>query len=351
MLTSAVSDLMKFFTPSLALLFGFLVFSGCSGPQQDKDIRGNPEKPLDKIEELSEKISQDTTNATLYGERAKLYLGKKMANEALRDLRKAILIDPGQADNYLTLSDAYLMMGKLPNCLEALQKAERLDPKDNEAVLKLAEVYLIMEDYDNTFAYVKKALSLDTKNPRAYFIRGYALMEKGDTVSAIRNMQNAFDQDPHYYEAAVQLGLLYSYHHDPLAEEYYKTAIGIDPNKDAAYYLLGLYYQETGKMTEAVDTYDKLLTIDPEFKEAYYNIGYIDLVHFQDFKHAAEYFTKAIQQDPQYLDAWFNRGYSYELSGNYQDARKDYQKALQIKPNYDRAVEGLNRLDKLENQK
>jgi len=135
---------------------------------------------------------------------------------------------------------------------------------------------------------------------------------------------------------------------NPLAVGYLQTATLIDPNRGEAYYLLGMAYQEQENIPRAVETYEKLLVISPDFKEAHYNLGYINLVYINDFDAAIRYFTQAAALDPMYTDAFFNRGYSYELLGDYDHARKDYQKALELFPNYDRSILGLNRLDSIQ---
>jgi tetratricopeptide (TPR) repeat protein len=329
------------------LLSAALLISGCRGRNVQKQVTAGEQTAIDAVQELTGKISKDTSDAALYHERARLLLDRHDPNAALGDLRRAIDLEPDNSDLYVTLADAYMQIGKLPNCLEALQKAEKLNPSNNETLLKMAEVYLVLQDYPATYNYVKKALELDTRNPRAYFIRGYALMETGDTAAAVRNIQNALEQDQQYYEAAVQLGMLYASAKSALAEQYFRNAIDIDPNRDAAYYLLGMFYQEQERMDQAVEAYSHLVVVNSQFKEGYYNLGYINLVHYQDFKKAAELFTHAIDIDQKYLDAWFNRGYSYELAGDFERARRDYLKAMEIFPNYDRAIEGLNRLDDL----
>jgi tetratricopeptide (TPR) repeat protein len=42
------------------------------------------------------------------------------------------------------------------------------------------------------------------------------------------------------------------------------------------------------------------------------------------------------------LEYYYNRGFSYELMGKFKMAELDYRKALEILPNYDLAVQGLN---------
>ena len=110
--------------------------------------------------------------------------------------------------------------------------------------------------------------------------------------------------------------------------------------------MLGMFYQETAHYEKAIETYQTLIRTDPSFREAPYNIGYIYLVYLKDFAKAIPFFTASLERDPQFYQALFNRGYAYELSGDYKNAADDYQRSLKIKVNYDKAVEGLNRLDK-----
>ncbi|NTV84717.1 MAG: tetratricopeptide repeat protein, partial [Bacteroidales bacterium] len=337
---------------SLSRLWVFLIFLGIlvSSCQQVVEKKMTDEQPKKdsvniEIETLNDQIYKDSLNPENYYQRSLYYIDKKEINHALSDIGKAIALNDKDADYFVALSDIYLAMGKIPNCLEALKKAEELDPKNNDALLKLAEVYLILKDYQNTFGYTKKALDHDLINPVAYFIRGYAYMEQGDTALAIKSYQAAADQDQQYYAAFIELGVLYAALKNPVAAGYFKTAINIDPNRGEAYYLLGMVYQEQEIIPKAIETYEKLLIISPGYKEAHYNMGYINLVYINDFETAIRYFSQAISLDPKYTDAYFNRGYSYELAGDLVNARKDYLKSLEITPNYERSIIGLNRLD------
>lgn len=300
-----------------------------------------------QLDDLNRKISADSLNPELYYQRSLHYLSLQDINTALSDINRAIQLKDDRADFYVALSDIYLASGRIKNCIEALNRAETLDPRHNDALLKLAEVYLLLQDYQKAFHYTKTALDNDRMNPVAHFIRGYAYLELGDTSLAVKNFQLAADQDQQYYKAYVQLGILYSVLKDPLAVGYLQTATMIEPNRPEAYYLLGMAYQDQENIPKAIETYQKLLTISPGYKEAYYNQGYLQLVYVNDFEAAVELFTRAIELDPNYTDAYFNRGYSYELMGNLDGARHDYLKALEIYPNYEKPVLGLNRLDSI----
>lgn len=339
---------MKNLIPVLALFIFSLLLISCHPVNEKKtDTEANQAALQTKLDSLNQKVRSDSLNPESFYLRSRYYLEQKDINKALADINKAIQLDEKKSDYFVTLSEIYLEMGRMPNCLESLRKAERLDPDNKNALLKLAEAYLVLKDYQNVFGYTKRVLDLDKINPKAYFLRGFAYTELGDTSLAIRNFQAAADQDQNYYEAYIELGAIYSAQKNPLATGYLETATRIAPGRSEAYYLLGLAYQEQENIPKAIETYEKLLTVFPDFKAAYYNLGYVNLVYLKDFEAAVKFFSKAISLDPKYTDAYFNRGYSYELMGEYANARKDYEKALEITPNYDRPITGLNRLDSL----
>jgi tetratricopeptide (TPR) repeat protein len=183
--------------------------------------------------------------------------------------------------------------------------------------------------------------------PRAFFIKGMAYREMGDTAKAVQNLQIAVEKDQQYYDAYMQLGLIFSTKHNPLAADYFKNALNIRPKSIEAYYGLGMFFQSVEEYNKAIESYTTILKIDPKYKYAHFNLGYIHLVYLKVYDAAIKHFTDAIIVDPNYAEAYYNRGYSFELRGDINNARTDYIQAMKIKPNYSKAVEGMNRLDKI----
>lgn len=330
------------------IFFAALLFLVSCDQSSDKssEEEKQPEQIVDQVlQGLTEKINANPESDLLYIERANYYLAKDDLNNALRDILFAIDINDSNPDHYITLSEAYLALGDPDRSFDGLQKALELDPKNQEALLKKAQLYLVMQQYEKTYETISEIIGIDQYNPTAYYIRGYALLEEGDTSMAIRNFVTAVDQKQDYYEAHMQLGAIYSARNHPLAADYLSNAIEIRPNFPEPYYQLGVYFQENGDINQAIETYNRILDIEPNYAFAKYNLGYIHLVYLQQFEVAAGYFTEFIQQMPDHYDAWYNRGYSYELMGDKAKARSDYQKALELRTNYRRAIDGLNRLE------
>lgn len=330
------------------LLTIILALSACQGPPKDKTLKVNPKADLNaEITGLSNKILSDSLNATLYNQRAQLYIKAEKLNNALSDVNKAMILDAKMPAAYITLSDIYLLQGKPSNALDALRKSISIDVKCTEAYVKLAKLYLIMKDYPKTSENINKALNLEPKNSEAYFLKGFVLEENGDTNKAIESYQQAVALNQNYYEAYIQLGSLYATRKSTLAAGYFNSAINIRPESKEALYILGMFYQENDQPEQAMGIYKRMISLDSTDKIAYYNSGYVNLVYLKKFKEGVELFSKAIQLDPSYTNAYFNRGYCYELLGESSKAHADYEKVLKISPNDSKSINGLNRLDKL----
>jgi tetratricopeptide (TPR) repeat protein len=298
---------------------------------------------------ITEEIKARPDNPDLYIERAKIYLEKQDGTKAYDDAKKAVSLKPGEPKYYLTFSDACLMTGKLAECRAALDKSISLD-KSWEAYLKMAELNLYLRDYPKVFQYAKQSLEVEALNPKAYFVMGFAYKEKGDTAAAIKSFKQTIDADQKFFDAYIQLGLIYAVHKNKLAADYYKAALQVRSNSIEALYNMGIFYQETEAYNEAMDSYRKIITINPKYKFAHYNLGYIHMFYLRVYRQAVVHFTDAINCDPRYVEAYYNRGYCYELMGDVMNAKQDYTKALELRPGYQLPLEGMKRLELIQNQ-
>lgn len=329
----------------LLALLATLFFSSCNSCSKEigeTDVQGAD------FPELTEALKNDPKNADLYQQRAIKYLEIQKVQEALNDINRALGINSNKAAYYITRSDIYFAGGKATPARTDLFTALEKDASNTEAMLKIAELHLYFKEYDQCVSYINKALDVNPDYAQAHFMLGFVHMETGDTTRAIRQFQITTEKDRRHYHAFLQLGLLHAAKHSPLAIDYYRNALDINPVSTEAMYNLGMYYQEHKFFNEAIETYTSIVKIDPKFKFAYFNLGYIHLEMLQVNNVAAEYFTKAIQADPFYAEAWYNRGVALENMGDVVNARRDYQKALEFKHNYELAIDGLNRLDQME---
>jgi tetratricopeptide (TPR) repeat protein len=332
------------------LMAAFLLLSivSCNNePQKSK------ENSMDKVEStdalsafdsLNMQIMNNPADANLYNQRANFYLVAGDRNKALADINKAIQLDTMSADIWVTLSDIYFQSERFVDSREVLLRAVNLEPQNTSALLKLARLYFIYKEYKTAMGYINTALEINPLLEDAYFIKGMAYAENGDTANAVFNYQKAVDVDSDFYDAWIMLGNIKWAQKDPLAEQYYKNAWNLDTNNTHAQYVLAYYYQESGQFEKAINNYHFLLEKEAN-KNALFNLGYINLVYLEDYKQAIIDFQKALNIDEDYIDALFNLAYALELSGDREDARLKYKEILQKVPNHEQALERLNQLD------
>lgn len=333
--------------------FVFLLFAGCMisasvliscGDGNKGGKEKNPGDTLGVLSNLDLLITEDPDNPELYYQRAQYHLEEENVFSGQADVEKAIQLDSTKANYFTLLADFNLLLGKIPEVKTNLTNALRLEPENTDALLRFGEFQLYLQDYDAVFENVNKALKINPYLAKGYFIKGMAYTEMKDTAMAISSFQTCVEQDPEYYHAHMQLGLLFAAKNDPICINYFNNAIRVNPAKPEAYYALGFFYQEHGNYEDALLCYDNMLKVSPKNAAALYNKGYINLVYLGNYDEAIEWFTQTVQVDPRYADAYYNRGYAYELKKNKAAAKQDYQNAVRVQPNHKLAAQGLKRV-------
>ena len=95
-----------------------------------------------------------------------------------------------------------------------------------------------------------------------------------------------------------------------------------------AHYKIGVSYLNEGKAQQAFVEFQRAYELNPNDKEVLQAIGYIYLVHFDDTAKAIDFFEKAAKADPNYSEAYNNLGVAYEKLGQFDKAIWFYKKAV-----------------------
>ncbi len=91
----------------------------------------------------------------------------------------------------------------------------------------------------------------------------------------------------------------------PFALEAYQKAVELDPNFGDAYLNLGNIYYRQELFVDAERCYRLAITCDPDHAKAYYNLGNtLDELHCT--QEAGDCFQKALEKDPNFSDAQYN---------------------------------------------
>ena len=321
-----------------------ILFSSSCTQKKEKALDNQPDTIPVVLKNLNERLRDDPGNVEFYYDRASWFIQNARYSEALKDLNEVIGKDSINPKLFSLLGDVYLNMGKPIQAEEYYSRALRLDPACNDALIGLARNYLVLKDYDQTFAFTAKAITHKALNPQAYYLAAWAFAEKGDTLSAIKNFLKAIEQDQDFFDAYVQLGILYGKKQPQMAEGFFKNALRIKPNHIHTMYLLALLYQDTEQTDKALAVHQSVLAIDPNYTPSIFAMGYIYMADLLDFQTALTWFDRVIQLDEKNAAAYLNRGYCYEQLGAISRASADYNKALSLQPNFQKAIEALQRI-------
>jgi len=102
-------------------------------------------------------------------------------------------------------------------------------------------------------------------------------------------------------------------------------------NEAGAHNIMGIALQKQNKLEEAIEAYNKALSIKPDYADAHNNMG-IALKDQGKLYEAIEAYNKALSIKPDYVVSCINMGIAFEDQGKLHEAIDAYNKALSIKP-------------------
>jgi tetratricopeptide (TPR) repeat protein len=318
----------------------------CTAQVENTDVETQAGETVDSVlVSFNEQIKNNPKDASLYFGRAKHFFEKrKDVDGAMSDMARVFLLDSTKTEYYVYLSDLYLTKGLFPEVKSTLETGLVRDEENIDARMKLAEMHLYLREHKECLSNLDRVLRKDRYNAKAYFIKGMAFKEVGDTAKAVSSFHTTVEQDPDYFHAYMQLGLLYSLKNNKIALDYLNSAIKIKPTSIEAWYAAGKFCQDNGMIEKAKEAYHNILEIDPEYKHAHYNLGFIHSEYMSDYKMAIQHFSNAIQYAPDFHEAHYMRGFAYERLGDKKNAAINYTKSLQVEPDYTLAAIGLGRV-------
>jgi tetratricopeptide (TPR) repeat protein len=96
---------------------------------------------------------------------------------------------------------------------------------------------------------------------------------------------------------------------------------------------LGLAMSAEGKNKEAINHFNQALLLNPDYANAYFNRGMINIKSGQ-YKEALQDFSETIRLKPDYIPAYFNRAIALSKIGKYHLAIDDYSEIIRLKPDH-----------------
>jgi Tfp pilus assembly protein PilF len=265
-------------------------------------------------------------------------------NSALKDGAKAYRMSPENLEARLLYALALNNRASrtatdVASAQEHFHFVLKKEPKNLKAIVALATTYTYQGDYERSFRYINEALRIDKRYRDAYVLKGTNYLQLDNRELAKSSYRTAIEQDPDFFEAYIFLGSLYEQDKDPIALEYYKSAVQLKPNSMDALYALAYGFQNFNKNAEAQRVYRKMAKLEPEFATSYFQQGYIKqfLTDPPQIDSAMYFYEIAVEKEPRFVEAWHNMGLCYINKGEKTKALQCFKKAVKYDPTFEKA--------------
>lgn len=315
-------------------------------PQKKSEKTIQEELEIDNtLNHLDSMIQADPRNADLYYDRS-LYLSQhNNLPKAVSDIYSALQLDSAKVEYYYLGADLFVEMGEGSKAVALISKAINNFPKNEELYLRAVEYNFYMKSYESALNFCNDLLELNAYNADAYFLKGMIYKELKQENKAISSFQTCVEVDPGFYNAYMQLGLIYSKNKDDQAIQYFENAGKLAENKREALYAIAYHFQSKKEFNQAIKEYKYMLSVNPKDHEVFYNIGYC-YIDLDSLDKAYKHFDMALKLQPQYTGAYYMKGYVSELVGNKAEALENYQQALKLLPNDSTIQAAVDRVQK-----
>ncbi|XP_063144977.1 tetratricopeptide repeat protein 6 [Candoia aspera] len=267
-------------------------------------------------------------------------------SKCILDFNKTLAIFPTHFQAYLSRAAYYGCRGRyskaIMNCTEAL----KIEPQSLRGYLYRGVLKFYNRTYKHAVEDLKKAIDLDHVCVLAYYNRAIAFQQLKDYEHSLIDYGIVLlletDKDI-VLKVLKNRALLYieMKHYNYALEDFAEVAVTEHKNKEL-FNIIGLCYHRLQKYEEAVESFSKVLKLDPFFLDAYIGRGnaYLEYGHSKGTIQALKDFLKAVHINPVCIKARLCLGYSLQALGKFQKAWTQFTAAIHCDPSCHFAYDG-----------
>jgi Flp pilus assembly protein TadD len=194
---------------------------------------------------------------------------------AIKELRRAVQMEPAFGPGQVELGRALLMAGDAPGAIEPLRKGAAALPHEAEAHSALGVAYLASGGHgEEAVQELTRAAELDSGSAPRHGNLGTVLFMRGKVKEAIKEYElqvRLVDGDA---RAHSDLGTaLLADNQIPRALVELERAVALDPRRATFRSNLGYAFQIVGKLPEAIAHYRAALKLDDKLGSAWINLA------------------------------------------------------------------------------
>lgn len=264
-----------------------------------------------------------------------------LVDEAVKELKRSIDLEPGEIKPYLTLAAIYEARGQNEEAIGVYRKAIHIDMDDSRANLRLGVILTHLKRYEDALTPLRMAWSNDRYNARAANALARALDESGDYSTAQIMYEEVLKLDSGFAEARFNLATLrFNEHRYESAITEFVKYMAKAGESSKAHRNIGKALVQLGQLDSAIGSFNTAASLDPSDPTIYFNLGLAYNCR-DDYETAFENYRHALVLDPHYVEARYTLAKALKDTGHTAESLAEYELVLQEFPNHHRAMNGL----------
>jgi len=219
------------------------------------------------------------------------------------------------------------------------------NPPEDVHNYELAELFVTKGLYDKAITYLEQALRSKPKNKTYKAALADCYEKSGQLAAAMHTYKELADLETDSAAKASIYSRVGTMHlklgESKEALHYLEKAAAQHPKNPDILYDLAAAYDALSKKTEAIDTLEKALKLNPEHLNALEFLGNLYFEHEKDYRTAIKYLTTTTQLDPKRFNARVRLGTCYFKLGNRIEGVRVWESVLKEDPRNTSALFGL----------
>jgi tetratricopeptide (TPR) repeat protein len=224
-------------------------------------------------------------------------------------------------DNFVAehnLGSALVESGRFAEAIEPLNAALRLKPESFQTHSDMGMALANLNRLPEALAEFQAAVKLNPDSAILYNNLANALAQLGRPSEAIEEYGRALQLDPNYLEARKNLATVRSRPQSTSAESYYNG---------------GVELERSGRLADAIQSFEAALKIKPDYAEAHSNLGVVLTRIPGRGREALPHLEAAARLDANNADAHVNYGIALaNIAGDVPRAIAELEKAQKLHP-------------------
>jgi tetratricopeptide (TPR) repeat protein len=303
-----------------------------------------PDSSLDEARRLSQGGKFDEAIAQLEALSAKapdlkglsrelgvIYYRKSDYLKAVASFKKALEEDPGDNEAVQLMGLSYYLAGRPAEAIGPLERVQTWYPSANvDAAYILGACYMRTKDYPSARKAFARMFGVPADSAAAYLFAARMLLRQDFAPVAEEYAKKAVELDPKLPRAHMLLGELYLYKSRiPEAIEQLQKELELNPGEAAVYYKLADAYSRVQKYEEAEKLLQRSIWLDATSTGPYILMGKV-LEKKGETALAVRALQRAISMDPNNAMPHHLLGQAYRELGRTEDAERELKLAEQL---------------------